>query len=420
MLGLQVVDPALEVHGAFALLFITCSLIGMFFITALLIQIFTQTYSQAASTTFTLARIHHWSALVPVFAMLESTESIKQQMIASEIESDLSAQHETVVMQEQPAHLDQCKEEPAVKADFPLDSEPKFNFQLNMQQIEQMLLRQSGKPSPGTEFTARQREQWHYSSTWLQAETAQLGNLLEHLQTKLQLPELRDDKLGKHYRRVFGAIATLCCELKNETHYNTLASMECLKGMNLSLHSACRNISLSAALIRCGLADRSIASQLRFIKSVVGPMSDATAYQSLVSISVPFDVCGRDQRAVVNAAVKNGHISAYMHMTDLLGCCEWLPVATGSITVKRAATEWHQLEMQQRLDRIVAEVHGLDVASKDPVTRKVVLLLQMVQLHKWRLQLMFRSVDQVQEMMIEPFILSAAMCVVIVNSVPRE
>ena len=393
MLGLQVVDPALEVHGAFALLFITCSLIGMFFITALIIQIFTQTYSQAASTTFTLARIHHWSALVPVFAMLESTESIKQQMIASEIESDLSAQHETVVMQEQPAHLDhelsniQCKEEPAVKA----------NFQLNMQLFEQMLLRQSSKPSPGTEFTARQREQWHYSSTWLQAETAQLGNLLEHLQTKLQLPESRDGKLGKHYQRVFGAIATLCCELKNETHYHTLASMECLKGMGLSLHSACRNISLSAALIRCGLADRSIASQLRFIKSVVGPMSDATAYQSLVSISVPFDVCGRDQRAVLNAAVQNGHISTYTNVTDLLGCCEWLPVATGSITVKRAATEWHQLEMQQRLDRIVAEVHGLDVASKDPVTHKVVLLLQMVQLHKWRLQLMVRSVDQVND-----------------------
>ena len=393
MFGLQVVDPALEAHGAFALLFIICSLIGMFFITALLIQIFTQTYSQAASTTFTLTRIHHWSALVPVFAMLESTESIKQQMIASEIESDLSAQHETVVMQEQPAHLDhelsniQCKEEPTVKA----------NFQLNMQLFEQMLLRQSSKPSPGTEFTARQREQWHYSSTWLQAETAQLGNLLEHLQTKLQLPESRDGKLGKHYRRVFGAIATLCCELKNETHYHTLASMECLKGMDLSLHSACRNISLSAALIRCGLADRSIASQLRFIKSVVGPMSDATAYQSLVSISVPFDVCGRDQRAVLNAAVQNGHVSTYMHMTDLLGCCEWLPVATGSITVKRAATEWHQLEMQQRLDRIVAEVHGLDVASKDPVTHTVVLLLQMVQLHKWRLHLMFRSVDQVND-----------------------
>jgi hypothetical protein len=65
--------------------------------------------------------------------------------------------------------------------------------------------------------------------------------------------------------------------------------------------------------------------------------------------------------------------------------------------VKRAATEWHQLEMHQRLDRIAAEVHGLDVASKDPVTRKVVLLLQMVQLHKWRLQLMFRSVDQVDD-----------------------
>ena len=151
--------------------------------------------------------------------------------------------------QEQPAHLDheisskfQCKEEPAVKANVPLDSEPKFNFQLNMQQIEQMLLRQTSKPSPDTEFTARQREQWHYSSTWLHAETAQLGNLLEHLQTKFQLPESKAGKLGKHYQQVFGAIAMLCCELKNETLCHTLASIECLKGMDLSLHSACRKI----------------------------------------------------------------------------------------------------------------------------------------------------------------------------------
>ena len=59
MFGLQVVDPTFEVHGAFALLFIIGSLIGMLFSTALVIQIFTQAYNQAVSTTFTLARIHH-------------------------------------------------------------------------------------------------------------------------------------------------------------------------------------------------------------------------------------------------------------------------------------------------------------------------------------------------------------------------
>jgi len=86
----EVVDPALEVHRTYSMLFMTCSLIGMFFITALLVQIFSDTYSQAASITFSSARIMHWGAIIPAFAMLKH-QSVG---IASEVKLNLASERD--------------------------------------------------------------------------------------------------------------------------------------------------------------------------------------------------------------------------------------------------------------------------------------------------------------------------------------
>ena len=231
--------------------------------------------------------------------------------------------------------------------------------------------------------------------------------MLEHLRKKLKKA---DQEQRKQYQPVFAAIASLCGLLQNEHHYHTLASLECINGTDVALHSARRNMSLSRALVCCGLASEDVVSQLQFIKSELGPISDAVAFDTLVTTTVPFDIAGQHAntntssiestydldkcKSVISAAIQISQVSTFMHTAEFLGRYEWLP-ATESITVKQAAIEWHQVEMLQRLRRFAAEVHGLDVTSEEPVTCQVVVLLQMVQLHKWRLQLMFRSLDQV-------------------------
>ena len=55
-------QPALQLHGAYAFLFIVLALVGMFFVTSLLIQIFANAYGSEAGS-FTTERRQHWSAL---------------------------------------------------------------------------------------------------------------------------------------------------------------------------------------------------------------------------------------------------------------------------------------------------------------------------------------------------------------------
>ena len=473
VLAWQVVDPALEVHRTYSMLFMTCSLIGMFFITALLVQIFSDTYSQAASTTFSSARIMHWGAIIPAFAMLKHQSA----GIASEVKLNLASERDNpnselnssdpkaILLEVQsrlalielqlaqnnsgevmsaendpelaamrdlapvsPEDLDDPKiaamvrgitsmlqrgvfshgatksfdpltglnkaAKPSIEADVLTPS-----VDLNIGQFEQLLLLQAGDSA---------------CSHWLDTVSTQVGSVLEDLRKKLKKADRENreaqKELRKQYQPVFAALATLCGELQNEKHYQMLASLECINGTDVALHKARRNMSLAHALVRCGLADEDLASQLQFIKSELGPISDGVAFDTLVTTTVPFDIVGQHDnthassiesaydlekcKSVISAAIRYGHVSTFMHTAEFLGHCEWLP-ATESITVKEAAIEWHQLEMLQRLRQIAAEVHGLDVTSKEPVTCQVVVLLQMVQLHKWRLQLMFRSLDQV-------------------------
>ena len=55
-------QPALVIHGAHAFYFIVCALVGMFFVTSLLIQIFSDSYGSEAGT-FTAERRQQWAAL---------------------------------------------------------------------------------------------------------------------------------------------------------------------------------------------------------------------------------------------------------------------------------------------------------------------------------------------------------------------
>ena len=325
----------------------------MFFITALLVQIFTDTYLQAASITFSCARIMHWGALIPAFAMINAAESVRQASISSEVGLNSPRQANIALTD---LSVNSITVEAGLSHDGSLNMEQDAQ-QLNIEQFEQLLLRQAGDKSP--------------CSTWLDTVSTEIGSLLEHLQTRSRTA---DQGLGNQYQPVLAAIATICAELQNEAHFQTLASLGCIEGTNASLHSARREMSLSQALYRCGLAGEDVASQLQFIKTMLGPISDGVASDCLATITVPFDMLGRHVKpntpssigpntdltkcvSMIRSAVQNGHLMAFIHTADFLGKCEWLP-ATESVTVKQAATEWHQLELSQRLRRLLLKCMG--------------------------------------------------------------
>jgi len=66
--------------------------------------------------------------------------------------------------------------------------------------------------------------------------------------------------------------------------------------------------------------------------------------------------------------------------------------ACGSSLALLHATQWHQAEMMFRLQDI-STIYQLKESSEDEITKAVISLLQLVQLHKWRLQLVHHALD---------------------------
>ena len=60
-----------------------------------------------------------------------------------------------------------------------------------------------------------------------------------------------------------------------------------------------------------------------------------------------------------------------------------------------AMNDWAQAEMRTRVHRLAVEVFALDVHTTNVVTRQSIQLLGMLPIHKWRLRLLFNSLDVV-------------------------
>lgn len=70
---------------------------------------------------------------------------------------------------------------------------------------------------------------------------------------------------------------------------------------------------------------------------------------------------------------------------------EWLDTL-GPIE-NATATKWHQIEMQMMMKTLASRVYLLNVDSDNAITQQAVRLVGLIQLHKWRMLLLFQALD---------------------------
>jgi hypothetical protein len=207
------VEPALSNHGAYALFFVICSLLGLFFITSLFLQVFTDAYSSTKGV-LTPQQYRRWAALAVTYALY--------------------------------THSTRVEKHQSIRRSHWLQSAPEMSSLM----LQQVVLQQ------GNNQESSQRAQ-----AWLQRAFAQLAQVLSLLDGIED--ENEDLDVKEYYKHEIAALATLCCELQCSRQ---IARMK-VKGWVTDFNSdkcdadGCfegrKEMELSQALVRLGLCENS-------------------------------------------------------------------------------------------------------------------------------------------------------------------
>jgi hypothetical protein len=338
-------ETALEIHGAHALIFIAMTIVSLWFITAILITIFAQAYTNVAEGRMTSTRMQQWGSLTPIFYLNKSIE---------------------------------CMDNPGTTRD---------EEYLTPTAFEQIMLQHTHCPDG--------------PASWLNG----LHDLLEDTLSKAEV--LLTDGLPEHAKENFEselhALATVCAELQDEPQFQRMHIHGYFPESQLSplgswadrdaasCHHDRINMGLSRALVELGLSSGETSEQLEYVKSILGPMSDKDAALTLSMTACPLGVTKKNASTIIPVLLEIGHMADYGQIPEPGATPQWLH--TVDDIEHATATKWHQIEMQAMVKTLASEVYMLDTESDNEITQQVIQLVGLIQLHKWRLLLLFQALD---------------------------
>ena len=315
-------ETALEIHGVHALIFIAMTVLSLWFITAMLITIFAETYTNVAEGRMTSTRVKQWGSLTPIFYLNKSIE---------------------------------CMDNPEAIRD---------KEYLTPICFEQIMLQQTHCPDG--------------QASWLN----DVHNLLEDTlcKTESQLSDGVVEHGKDHFESELHALGTVCAELQDEPQFQRMHNQGYLPASQLSelgswadrhsgsCHNDRINMNLSKALVAFDICNCNHNLQLQYIKSVLGQISDKDAALALSMTACPLGMTKKNAIMAIPALLKIGH----EHVPESGVTPEWL---------------------QTRVKTLAREVYMLDVESDNVITQQAVQLVSLIQLHKWRMLLLFQGLD---------------------------
>ena len=318
-------QPALLINGAYALLFIVLALVGLFFVTSLLIQIFADAYGSEAGS-FTSERRQQWAAL-----------TLAYQLWLTEAGREMSSER-----------------------------------------FEQLMM---ASTNIGESFSRR-----FNASGWLTSLRTLTISVFNSLHDY-------DGNVQQDYPQEAAALAALCCELHFERHYQIAVEEEWLPASApLSCHEAERERMLPRVLEKLDLCDR--GAQVLFVQNAISQtgvaVTEAEAESLLESTFIPLSFDFQTQAAEVRQTACFMLQLRYLPTASSMTQCDWNLLKIDSAG---GMLDWQQAAMASWVLRTAPAAYGLHTASSDPLTNRVVQLVSMVQVHRWRLQLLFDSLD---------------------------
>ena len=362
----EVVEPALSVHGLYVMFFGAIAVFSMFFVSAILLTLFMNTYSAGAGGTLTPAQRRKWAALT--LTHLLCTRSIKTSL---------------------PVDFDSDGDRDAGggQADEEQDMSPLM--------FEHLMLQ--------CRFYSDMADSW--------IDTAQ-----ELIQESISLLHEHKGSAAAHYRHEAAALATVCCKLQFEEEYQIITewfpatvvdtdggsgpNCGAGSGSGLLLHDnyspstadcfqASQEAVLAVALVKTGLCSDNLNRQIDFVESILGETTKKPVQLHLVNTSVPLLSIGdsdseEDIKSIFRTALKID--VAQRHQPDASIPKQQAWFAGSSSYFQKVLGQCNMLQL-------VHEMYRINISSHDPLTQNISALISLVHMHIWRCRLLFDGLD---------------------------
>ena len=407
----EVVEPALSVHGLYVMFFGVIAIFSMFFVSAILLTLFMDTYSAGSGGTLTPAQRRKWAAL-----------TLTHLLCARSI---LKPEFEEVAL---PGVFDQDAESKKYEEEEEKDED------MSPLMFEHLMLR--------CHLFSDMADSW-------------IGIARELIQESISL--LHRHK-GNAHRHEAAALASVCCKLQFEKEYLSIVSefpatdagsngttgsgSGSGSGSGFLLHDvyntsgivpeeppprpalnprstqsgfgsgsssgsessseqnsqadcfqANQEAILATALVKTGLCSNNLDEQVEFVTAALGEMSRDEAQTLLLNTSVPLlsvdDSDSEEQiRSVFCTALKVG----------VAQCCQpdvHIPKQQlWHAGLARSGNRYFQKVVNHcDLLQLVHQMYRVDIVSNDPLTQNISALIALVHMHIWRCRLLFEGLD---------------------------
>ena len=413
----EVVEPALSIHGLYVIFFMMITVFSAFFVSAILLTIFMDTYAGVSDDNLTPSQRRKWACLTLVHILwsrticspddvhgngqkVKLTGSIKAAIKAMDMDGDGQVDKEEFLAA---GGSDADWNRLDVDGDGVLtEEELQANEELAPLAFEQLMLQ--------SHQFSEMADQWMPMAHDLLSASINL------------LCERPQESCSGRYRYEVAALATVCCKLQLGPQYRTLAQ-ECLPKLAVvDLDSivgtqtissavrdefvhACEQVTFTTCdahccfranresvlvrmLVQTGLCKDSYDEQLAFVRSVLGDISNEDAHAHLYNTGVPLlTVDSSDSvdsiKNVLSTALKINAVQ-----------CERPEVLIRQDPLSIGGNGHVQNVLQAcEVLQLVHEMYQIDSASQDPITQNVSALISLVHMQIWRLRLLFDGLD---------------------------
>ena len=376
----EVVEPALNVSGLYVVLFAAISGFSMFFVSAILLTLFMDTYSTGAGGTVTPMQRRKWAALTLTHLLC----------MRSLFKPKRRKQKRWVVCELMQTEEMDC--EPSV---FHLDGEDNWHELYEMHPVDSTADNDEPDMTP-LMFEHLMLQCYLFSDmadSWI-------GSARMLILESICLLHEQKGKAATKYRHEAATLATICSKLQLEKEYEEVIR-ELFPPFGIGsgdiYHKGCfeanQEAILTTALVQTGLCSNELDEQIDFVRLVLGPMEQKEALTQLLNTSVPLLSIGDsdsedDVRSILHAALKVD--VSQREQPDII-------TPTGSWFEPGGNRYFQTVVERCVMLQHVHEMYRIEAKSSDPLTQNVSALVTLVHMHIWKCRLLFDGLDANQD-----------------------
>ena len=404
-------------HGLYVVFFMAITVFSTFFVSAILLTLFMDTYSGSAKSNLTPAQRRKWACLTLVHILWSRTLCSPNDAHTGKQEIKLQGNVKAILKT-----MDQNQDGRVVREEFlavggRASDWNRLDADGNGILTEEEL--QADEELTPLSFEQLMLQSHHFGDTidpWIQISQELV------VQTICLLAHADHQESCQGYRHEVTALATVCCKLQLEAEYQTVVrgyfpklavtDLESLvgdrsicsqvekeflrareqvvdtRGETHDCFRANQELVLVRMLVKTGLCADILDEQLSYVRSVLGEMSNTEAHKYLYNTSVPLlTVDESDSNTCTHTVLATAlRITALQCNRPELS----IPVEDGSSSGNKYV---QRVLMACDMLQLVNEMYQIDIASDDPVTQNVSALISLIHTQTWRLRILFDSLD---------------------------